>query len=553
MVLNYIWIAFFIVAFIVALGKLIFTGNTQIFTDIINSTFDSSKTAFEVSLGLTGVLSLWLGIMKIGENSGLINALSRWLSPVFCRLFPDIPKGHPVMGSIFMNMSANMLGLDNAATPMGLKAMKELQELNPQKDTASNPMIMFLVINTSGLILIPISIMVYRAQMGAAQPTDIFIPILLSTFVSTLVGVIAVSISQRINLINKPILILIGVLSLIFGGLMYLFTTLSREEMGTYSTLIANIILFGVIILFILTGIRKKINVYDSFVEGAKEGFTTAVRIIPYLVAFLVGIAVFRTSGAMDILVDGIGYVVGLCGLDTSFVGALPTGLMKSLSGSAANGLMIDTMKEFGPDSFVSRVSCVVRGASDTTFYILAVYFGSVGITKTRNAVTCGLIADFSGIIAAILISYLFFFQYINIMAVTYQTEGVKMPDIKKRETTEWIKSVAATYGKKVGEIAYIFCSDEKILEVNRQYLQHDYYTDIITFDYCEGDRLSGDLFISLDTVKTNSEQFKTTYDEELHRTIIHGILHLCGINDKGPGEREIMEAAENRALEIRK
>ena len=389
MVLNYIWIAFFIIAFIVALGKLIFTGDTQIFTEIINSTFSSSKTAFEVSLGLTGVLSLWLGIMKIGENSGLINALSRWLSPVFCRLFPDIPKGHPVMGSIFMNMSANMLGLDNAATPMGLKAMKELQELNPKKDTASNPMIMFLVINTSGLILIPISIMVYRAQMGAAQPTDIFIPILLSTFISTLVGVIVVSISQRINLINKPILILMGILSLFFGGLIYLFTVLSREEMGTYSTLIANIILFGVIILFILTGIRKKINVYDSFVEGAKEGFSTAVRIIPYLVAFLVGIAVFRTSGAMDILVNGIGQVVGFCGLDTSFVGALPTGLMKSLSGSAAN---------------------VVRGASDTTFYILAVYFGSVGITKTRNAVTCGLIADFSGIIAAIFFSYLFFF-----------------------------------------------------------------------------------------------------------------------------------------------
>ena len=408
MVLNYIWIAFFIIAFIVALGKLIFTGDTQIFTEIINSTFSSSKTAFEVSLGLTGVLSLWLGIMKIGENSGLINALSRWLSPVFCRLFPDIPKGHPVMGSIFMNMSANMLGLDNAATPMGLKAMKELQELNPKKDTASNPMIMFLVINTSGLILIPISIMVYRAQMGAAQPTDIFIPILLSTFISTLVGVIVVSISQRINLINKPILILMGILSLFFGGLIYLFTVLSREEMGTYSTLIANIILFGVIILFILTGIRKKINVYDSFVEGAKEGFSTAVRIIPYLVAFLVGIAVFRTSGAMDILVNGIGQVVGFCGLDTSFVGALPTGLMKSLIGSAANGLMIDTMKQFG--AFVSRVSCVVRGASDTTFYILAVYFGSVGITKTRNAVTCGLIADFSGIIAAIFFSYLFFF-----------------------------------------------------------------------------------------------------------------------------------------------
>ena len=410
MVLNYIWIAFFVIAFIIALIKVIFLGDTEIFTAIMNSTFDSSKTAFEISLGLTGVLALWLGIMKIGENSGLINALARFLSPVLCRLFPDIPKGHPVLGSIFMNMSANMLGLDNAATPLGLKAMKELQELNPKKDTASNPMIMFLVINTSGLIIIPISIMVYRAQMGAAQPTDVFIPILLSTFISTLVGVIAVSIAQKINLINKPILILMSVICLFFSGLIYLFLNISREEMGTYSTLIANILLFGVIILFILTGVRKKINVYDSFVEGAKEGFTTAVRIIPYLVAFLVGIAVFRTAGAMDFLVGGIGYVVDLCGVDTSFVGALPTALMKSLSGSGANGLMIDTMKEMGPDSFVGRMSCVVRGASDTTFYILAVYFGSVGISKTRNAVTCGLIADFSGIIAAILISYLFFF-----------------------------------------------------------------------------------------------------------------------------------------------
>lgn len=410
MVLNYIWIAFFVIAFIVALCKLAFFGDTQIFTEIINSTFSSSKTAFEISLGLTGVLSLWLGIMKIGENSGLINSLSRWLSPVFCRLFPDIPKGHPVMGSIFMNMSANMLGLDNAATPMGLKAMKELQELNPKKDTASNPMIMFLVINTSGLIIIPISIMVYRAQLGAAQPTDIFIPILLSTFISTLVGVITVSISQRINLINKAILVLAGGLSLFFGGIIYFTTLVTREEMGTYSTLIANIILFSVIILFIATGLRKKINVYDSFVEGAKEGFTTAIRIIPYLVAFLVGIAVFRTSGALDIIVNGIGSIVAFFGINTGFVGALPTALMKSLSGSGANGLMIDTMKEYGPDSFVGRVSCVVRGASDTTFYILAVYFGSVGITKTRNAVTCGLIADFAGIIAAIFISYLFFF-----------------------------------------------------------------------------------------------------------------------------------------------
>lgn len=410
MVLNYIWVAFFVIAFIVALCKLLFMGNTEIFTELVNATFDSSKTAFEISLGLTGILSLWLGIMKIGENSGMINALSRWLSPVFCRLFPDIPKGHPAMGSIFMNLSANMLGLDNAATPMGLKAMKELQELNPKKDTATNPMIMFLVINTSGLILIPVSIMMYRAQLGAAQPTDIFIPTLLTTAVSTLVGVTTVSISQRINLICKPILILIGCISLFFAGLIWLFTQVSREEMGVYSTLTANILLFSIILLFIVWGLWKKINVYDAFIEGAKEGFLTAVRIIPYLVAFLVGIAVFRTSGAMDVLINGIASAAGFFGLDTSFAGALPTALMKTLSGSAANGLMIDTMTQHGADSFVGRMSCVARGASDTTFYILAVYFGSVGITKTRNAVTCGLIADLSGIIAAIIISYLFFF-----------------------------------------------------------------------------------------------------------------------------------------------
>ncbi|MCK9160699.1 MAG: nucleoside recognition domain-containing protein [Bacteroidaceae bacterium] len=409
MVLNYIWIAFFIIAFIVALGKVIFLGDTQIFSQIMNSTFDSSKTAFEISLGLTGVLSLWLGIMKIGEDSGLIKTLARWLSPVFCKLFPEIPKGHPVFGSIFMNMAANMMGLDNAATPLGLKAMKELQELNPKKDTASNSMIMFLVINTSGLIIIPISIMVYRAQLGAAQPTDIFIPILLSTFISTLVGITTVSISQKINLINKTMLTLLAVMSIIFGSIVYLFITMPQEKMGMYSTLIANIILFSVIVMFICSGIRKKINCYDSFVNGAKEGFTTAVRIIPYLVAFLVGIAVFRASGAMDFLVGGIGHIVGFFGVDTRFVGALPTGLMKSLSGSGANGLMIDTMKQLGPDSFVGRMCCVVRGASDTTFYILAVYFGSVGISKTRNAVTCGLIADFSGLIAAICMSYIFF------------------------------------------------------------------------------------------------------------------------------------------------
>lgn len=409
MVLNYIWAAFFVIAFIVALGKLVFLGDMDIFTELVNATFDSSKNAFEISLGLTGILALWLGIMKIGEQSGMIGALSRWLSPVFCRLFPDIPKGHPAMGSIFMNLSANMLGLDNAATPMGLKAMKELQELNPHKDTATNPMIMFLVINTSGLILIPVSIMVYRAQMGATQPTDIFIPTLLTTTVSTFVGVAVVSISQRINLLCKPILMLVGCIALFFAGLIYLFVRLGRDQMGTYSTLTANIILFSIILFFILWGVWKRTNVYDAFIEGAKEGFTTAVRIIPYLVAFLVGIAVFRASGAMDLLVEGIGAVVGWFGVDTSFVGALPTALMKSLSGSGANGLMIDAMNQYGADSFVGRMSCVVRGASDTTFYILAVYFGSVGVTRTRNAVTCGLLADLSGIVAGIIISYWFF------------------------------------------------------------------------------------------------------------------------------------------------
>ena len=410
MVLNYIWIAFFLIAFAVALVRLVFLGDTQVFPEIINSTFSSSKTAFEISLGLTGVLSLWLGIMKIGEKGGVIALFSKLLSPLFCKLFPEIPKGHPVTGSIFMNLAANMLGLDNAATPLGLKAMEGLQELNPKKDTATNPMIMFLVLNTSGLTLIPISIMVYRAQLGAAQPTDIFVPILLATFFSTLAGIITVSIYQKINLLNRTILLFLGGISLLVAGIIYFFNTLSRTQIDIYSTTTANIFLFLIIIGFIIAGMKKKINVYDAFVEGAKEGFSTAVRIIPYLVAFLVGIAVFRTSGAMDIIVNGIGYVVGLVGADTSFVGALPTALMKSLSGSGANGLMIDTMKQYGADSFVGRMSCVARGASDTTFYILAVYFGSVGITKTRNAVTCGLIADFSGIIAAIIISYMFFF-----------------------------------------------------------------------------------------------------------------------------------------------
>ena len=409
MVLNYIWIAFFLTAFIVAVVRLIFLGDTEVFPAIINSTFDSSKTAFEISLGLTGVLSLWMGIMRIGEQGGVIRVFSRLLSPLFTKLFPEIPKGHPVTGSIFMNLAANMLGLDNAATPLGLKAMEGLQELNPKKDTASNPMIMFLVLNTSGLTLIPISIMVYRAQLGAAQPTDVFVPILLATFFSTLAGIIAVSLYQRINLLNRTILLFLGGTSLVIAGIIYFFNMLSRQQIDIYSTTTANVFLFVIIIGFIVAGMRKKINVYDAFVEGAKEGFTTAVRIIPYLVAILVAIGVFRASGCMDYLIEGIANLVNLCGINSDFVGALPTALMKPLSGSGARGLMVDAMNTYGADSFVGRLSCIFQGSTDTTFYILAVYFGSVGVVRTRHAVPCGLLADLAGIIAAILICYLFF------------------------------------------------------------------------------------------------------------------------------------------------
>lgn len=409
MVLNYIWIAFFAIAFVVALVRLVCFGDTEVFPSIINSTFDSSKTAFEISLGLTGVLSLWMGIMKIGELGGVVNWLSRLLSPLFCKLFPDIPKGHPVTGSIFMNLAANMLGLDNAATPLGLKAMEGLQRLNPQKDTASNPMIMFLVLNTSGLTLIPISIMVYRAQLGAEQPTDVFVPILLATFFSTLAGIIAVSIYQRINLLNRTILLFLGGASLFIAAIIYFFSTLPREQINVYSTTVANVLLFVIIIGFIFAGVRRKVNVYDAFIEGAKDGFTTAVRIIPYLVAILVGIGVFRASGAMDYLIQGVAALVDMCGMNSDFVGALPTALMKPLSGSGARGLMVDAMSTYGADSFVGRLSCIFQGATDTTFYILAVYFGSVGVVRTRHAVSCGLLADLAGVIAAIFICYLFF------------------------------------------------------------------------------------------------------------------------------------------------
>lgn len=409
MVLNYIWIAFFVIAFVIALVKLIFMGDFEVFPEMMGSTFESSKAAFEISLGLTGVLSLWLGIMKVGEKGGMVNALARLLSPVFCKLFPDIPKGHPVTGSIFMNIAANMLGLDNAATPLGLKAMEQLQQLNTKKDTATNPMIMFLVLNTSGLTLIPVSIMVYRAQLGAAQPTDIFIPILLATFFSTMAGIIITSLYQRINLLNKVMLLTVGGMSLAVAGIIWGFGQLDKDQMNIVSTTVANILLMTIIVGFIMAGVRKKINVYDAFIEGAKEGFQTAVRIIPYLVAILVGIGVFRASGAMDMIIDGIKWTVGVLGGNTDFVGALPTALMKPLSGSGARGMMVDAMTTYGADSFVGRLSSVFQGSTDTTFYVLAVYFGSVGIRYTRHAVACGLLADLAGVIAAIAICYMFF------------------------------------------------------------------------------------------------------------------------------------------------
>ena len=409
MVLNYIWISFFLVAFVVAAAKLIFMGDATVFPAMMDSTFDMSKKAFEISLGLTGILALWLGVMKIGERGGVVNALARALSPVFTRLFPDIPKGHPVTGSIFMNIAANMLGLDNAATPLGLKAMEQLQTLNPKKDTASNPMIMFLVLNTSGLTLIPVSIMAYRAQLGAAQPTDIFIPILLATFFSTLAGIIITSIYQKINLLSPKTLLGLLIACAIVASIIWGFGRMDKETMNTFSTTTANILLMGIIVAFIVAGVCKRVNVYDTFIEGAKDGFQTAVRIIPYLVAILVGVAVFRASGAMDLLVDGIRWLVGLLGINTDFIEALPTALMKPLSGAGARGIMIDTMSTYGADSFVGRLSCIFQGSTDTTFYVLAVYFGSVGIRYTRHAVACGLLADLAGVVAAIFICYLFF------------------------------------------------------------------------------------------------------------------------------------------------
>ncbi len=409
MVLNYIWIGFFLIAFLFALGQLVFTGNTQVFSDMVNETFASAKTGFEISLGLTGVLTLWMGLMKIGEKGGIVKILSRAIGPFFSRIFPDLPRSTPAYGSIIMNLAANMLGLDNAATPMGLKAMGEMQEVNKKKDTASNAQIMFLVLNTSGLTIIPVSVMVYRAQMGAANPADIFIPILLATFFSTLTGLIAVAAMQKINLLDRVILAYLGGMTALIIGVIWYFSSLPKEDITRISTFAANFILFAIIIAFILLGLLKGINVYETFIDGAKDGFKIAVRIIPYLVAILVAIGVFRASGAMDILIKGIAFLFDKAGIDTSFTAALPTALMKPLSGAGARGMMVDAMSTYGADSLVGRLSSTVQGATDTTFYIIAVYFGSVGIKNTRYAVTCGLIADFAGIIAAILIGYLFF------------------------------------------------------------------------------------------------------------------------------------------------
>lgn len=409
MALNYIWIFFFLTAFIIGLARLIFFGDTEVFPAMMNSTFEMAKTGFEVSLGLTGVLTLWMGIMKIGEKGGVVAVFSKAIGPFFSKLFPELGKDHPAYGPIAMNIAANMLNLDNAATPTGLQAMQAMQESNPKKDTASNAQIMFLVLNASGLTIIPVSIMVYRAQLGAANPADIFIPILIATFFSTLAGLIAVSVYQKINLFDKVVLAYLGGLTAFVIALIWYFSTLDQETITRVSGIASNLILFAIIISFILMGLFRKINVYEAFIDGAKDGFSTAIKIIPYLIAILVAIGVFRESGAMDWMVSGFTWVFQQLGINTDFTPALPTALMKPLSGSGARGMMVDAMTQYGADSFVGRVVCTIQGAADTTFYILAVYFGSVGIKNTRYAVTCGLIADLAGFIAAILVSYLFF------------------------------------------------------------------------------------------------------------------------------------------------
>jgi spore maturation protein SpmA len=409
MALNYIWIAFFLIGFLVALGQLIFAGNTQIFNDLVNSVFLNAKTGFEISLGLTGALTVWMGLLKVGEKGGVVSILGRIMGPLFEKIFPGLPKGHPAYGSIMLNISANMLGLDNAATPLGLKAMKEMQEVNPDKDTASNAQIMFLVLNAAGFTIIPVTIIVYRTQLGAVNPADIFIPILISTFAASITGMISVAIIQKINLFDKVILSYLGGLTAIIVGIIFYFSKLPKEQISNISTFTANFILILIIVVFIVLAFVKKVNVYDSFIEGAKDGFNTAIRIIPFLVAILVAIGIFRASGAMDFLISGIAKFFAWLGVDTQFTGALPVAFMKPLSGSGARGLMIDAMKTNGPDSFIGRLSCTMQGTTDTTFYIIAVYFGSVGIKNTRYSIGCGLLADIAGFVTAIFVAYLFF------------------------------------------------------------------------------------------------------------------------------------------------
>lgn len=407
--LNIIWIGFFLIAFCIALFKLVFLGDQQVFAHIMEAMFALSKSAFEIALGLTGVLALWLGIMRIGEKSGFILLLTQSLTPLFSRLMPDVPKDHPALGAIVMNISANALGLDNAATPFGIKAMQELQTLNPNPETASNAQILFLVINTSSVTLFPVTIFTYRAQLGAANPTDVFIPILIATYMSTLAGLLAVAFVQKINLLDKVIMAYLGGFTLVVGGLLGYFSSLPQQQMLEQSALMSNFILFALVIAFILGAINKGINAYDAFIEGAKEGFQTAIGIIPYLVAMLVAIGVFRASGALDLLADLARYIVHLCQLDDRFVDALPTALIKPFSGSGARAMMIDTMKTLGPDSFAGRLSCIVQGSTETTFYVLAIYFGAVGIKHIRHAAACGIIADLAGVVASVFVAYWFF------------------------------------------------------------------------------------------------------------------------------------------------
>ncbi|MDR1153877.1 MAG: spore maturation protein [Bacteroidales bacterium] len=410
MALNYIWTGFFVIAFVVACIRFAVTGDTEIFKAIIDSTFSSSKSAvMDIALPLTGVMVLWLGLMNIGERAGAVNFLARMVGPFFTRLFPELPRKSPVFGQMLMNFSANMLGLDNAATPLGLKAMQGLQDENPRKDTASNAQIMFLVINTSGLTVIPVSILAQRAILGAANPADIFIPVLIATAISTLVGMIVVALRQRINLLDPVMIAWIGGIIAAIGALTWWIGSLEKEQIETVSMVGSNLLLILIIGAFIAGAIIRKVNVYEAFIDGAKNGFDITVKIIPYLVGMLVGIAVFRASGAMDDIIDGLAWLFGTMGLDTNFVPALPTAFMKPLSGSGAKAMMVETMQHYGPDSFVGRLSCLFQGAADTTFYIIALYFGSVGIRKTRYSVTAGLIADLAGVIAAIVLAYLFF------------------------------------------------------------------------------------------------------------------------------------------------